>query len=93
MIDFDAPFYLVLRIYKIAAFFKVNNEISEICKVNAGTPQGNVLYPAFYTIFSPYMPLAVDITVTTCVDDTVVIERGKRKTGASTLVQTYSESD
>ena len=44
---------------------KVNNTFFEICDIKEGIPQGSVLGPVLYTIFTSDMPISEDITTAT----------------------------
>lgn len=87
--NLPAPFYLLLKSYLSERCFyvKVNNEMSTLRKIQAGIPQGSVLGPVLYTIFTSDMPCVNGITVATYADDTAFISSNISATEASNLVQ------
>lgn len=52
---------------------KVNNEITKISKIESGVPQGSVLGPILYTLFTYDLPLSSSTYTATYADDTVVM--------------------
>ena len=54
-------------------YVKVNNIFSEICDIKAGIPQGSLLGPVLYTIFTSDMPISDHITTATYADDIALI--------------------
>lgn len=85
-----APFYLFLKSYlKGRSFYvKINNETSDIKYIAAGVPQGSVLAPVLYTIFTYDMPIIDEVTVATYADDTAFICTSNVATEASRVLQT-----
>lgn len=83
------PFYLVLKSYLSERQFyvKVNNEISQIYNINAGVPQGSVLGPILYTIFTSDMPFSDNVLIATYADDTALLASSTCPIEASNIVQ------
>lgn len=84
-----APFYLVLKSYLQQRYFYVNTnqEFSDIRQIRAGVPQGSVLGPTLYTIFTSDMPLTDNVTIATYADDTALLASMDLPSDASNLVQ------
>lgn len=84
-----APYYLFFKSYLEERFFyvKVNDEVSDICPIKAGIPQGSVLGPVLYTIFTYDMPIREDVTVATYADDTALIAVNEAPDIASEMIQ------
>lgn len=84
-----APYYLFFKSYLSDRFFyvKVNDERSDIAEVKAGIPQGSVLGPVLYTLFTADMPVTNNVTVATYADDTAIVASSLCPAEASTLVQ------
>ena len=68
-------------------YVKINNEVSNIHQIEAGIPQGSVLGPVLYTLFTYDMPTRDDITVATYADDTAFISSQQSPTEASYILQ------
>lgn len=83
------PFYLLLKSYLSERHFyvRVNNETSQIYSINAGVPQGSVLGPILYTIFTSDMPTTSNVLVATYADDTAILASSTCPVEASNLVQ------
>lgn len=84
-----APFYLFFKSYLSSRSFyvKVNDDFSNILQIKAGIPQGSVLGPVLYTIFTSDMPTVGDITVATYADDTAFLYSNESPTEASRIIQ------
>lgn len=91
---FPAPFYIFFLSYlKNRCFYvKVNNDISKICQINAGIPQGSVLGPVLYTLFTYDMPTHDDITTATYADDTAFLSSNCLPSQASSILQEQLDS-
>lgn len=84
-----AHYYLVLKSYLSDRHFYVRHRdaSSEIYSINAGVPQGSVLGPVLYTIFTSDMPTLREIEVATFADDTAFIASSGSPIEASSLLQ------
>ena len=84
-----APFYILLKSYLTDRLFYVNanDEDSNFAKINAGIPQGSVLGPVLYTIFTSDMPTTSNVLVATYADDTAIIASNDCQILASRDVQ------
>jgi hypothetical protein len=51
----------------------VGNEKSELQPIKAGVPQGNVLGPTFYGLYTSDLPTSTNTTLETFADDTVIL--------------------
>lgn len=83
------PFYHILKSFlnNRLYYVKVNREFSQIYNVEAGVPQGSVLGPVLYTIFTADMPIAENVLVATYADDTAILASSASPTTASNNVQ------
>ena len=66
---------------------KIADEISDICEIKAGIPQGSVLGPILYTIFTYDVPVNDDITLASYADDTAILYSDQSSYDASVIVQ------
>lgn len=84
-----ATFYSVIKSFLQNRIFyvKVADEKSNILDIRAGVPQGSVLSPVLYTIFTADMPILEHICVSTYADDTAILAADETPNNASRLVQ------
>lgn len=84
-----SPYYLFFKSYLNQRYFyvKINNDRSKLSEIRAGIPQGSVLGPLLYTIFTSDMPTNDDVTVATYADDTAIIATSECPTEASAFAQ------
>lgn len=84
-----APFYFVIKAYlnDRRFFVSVNETFSDFGYINAGIPQGSVLGPVLYTIFTSDMPIMENITTATYADDTAILYSHESPATASEIVQ------
>ena len=71
----STPSYLLLLPYLIERNFyvKINNTFSQICGIKTGVPQGSVLGPALYTIFTSDIPVCECASIAIYADDTTIL--------------------
>lgn len=86
---FPSPIYLILKSYLAnrSYYLKVNDETSTITYIKAGVPQGSVLGPVLYTIFTSDMPQTENVFIATYADDTAIMASNQSPIEASNLVQ------
>lgn len=84
-----APFYLLLKSYlqERKFYVNINDEDSVFGAIRSGVPQGSVLGPILYTIFTSDMPSSNHVTIATYADDTAILASSKSRTEASDIVQ------
>ena len=63
--------YLSSRTFVI----KINDTYSQVKDIKAGVPQGSVLGPILYTIYTANIPTTTNSTVLTFADDTAILVR------------------
>ena len=83
------PFYLLLKSYltKRNFYVKINSTFSQICDIQAGVPQGSVLGPILYTIFTSDIPISECALIATYADDTAILSADVCPNTASVLLQ------
>lgn len=67
----------------------MNAETSDFFKIESGAPQGSVLGPLLYVLFTIYIPTPPNFTIAAFVDDTVVLFRNNNLLLASQPTQNY----
>lgn len=84
-----APFYLLLKSYlnERSFYVNINDDNSEIGVIKSGVPQGSVLGPILYTLFTADMPTSSDVMTATYADDTAILAVKESASEASALVQ------
>lgn len=65
--------YISNRLFRV----KQEDEYSELKEVNAGVPQGSVLGPVLYLLYTSDLPEMDDVTVATFADDTALLAVGQ----------------
>lgn len=61
--------YLDKRCYEV----KINNETSDPCEIKSGVPQGSILGPVLYLIFTADLPTTDKTSTATYADDTAIL--------------------
>ena len=84
-------FYNLIKSYLSNRMFqtKINNEVTRLYPIKAGVPQGSVLGPILYLIYTADLPTRKNITLGTYADDTVIIASHSSATIASLTLQNY----
>lgn len=83
-------FFLFIKAYleNRHFFVKQGDEISSLCRINAGVPQGSILGPLLYLIYTADLPTTEDTLVGTFADDTAVVASDNNPIQASRILQT-----
>lgn len=87
---FPLNYYLLLRSYLSDRYFyvKYQDECSEVLKMEAGVPQGSVLGPLLYVIYTHDLPYPNDnCMIATFADDTVLIASDNNINNATSKLQ------
>lgn len=68
-------YYCLLKSYLADRIFQVKegDSLSRFCDISAGVPQGSVLGPLLYTIYTADLPEVNDVTTATFADDTAIL--------------------
>jgi hypothetical protein len=82
-------YFLLLKSYLHSRHFlgKVGNEYSELTFINAGVPQGSVLGPLLYLLYTADLPTSPGTLTATFADDTAIITTDCDPAVASQLLQ------
>ena len=86
--------FLKSYLYDRSFFIKQGEELTTLHSINAGVPQGSVLGPILYLLFTMDLPIPQirDVTLGTFADDTVALSVDKYPVVASLKLQTYINS-
>ena len=68
---------------------KVNDYITEECPITAGVPQGSVLGPILYILFTADIPTSDEVITSTFADDTAILSRHKCPITATKVLQQH----
>lgn len=82
-------FYNTIKSYLSNRFFRLKFEdtFSNINNIEAGVPQGSVLAPVLYTIFTADLPVQPNVTLATFADDTALLTSNQDPIIASQVLQ------
>lgn len=84
-------FYGILCSYLSERHFmvKINNEVTDLYAISSGVPQGSVLGPVLYTLFTADLPVSNDTYTATFADDTVIMAVHQNPIDASYRLQEH----
>lgn len=88
---FPLPYYQLLKSYleDRAFFVKVQESHSEVHSIEAGVPQGSVLGPVLYTLFTADIPTTLESMLFTFADDTAILATPTDPTKAHSMLQQH----
>jgi hypothetical protein len=88
-LSFPLNYFVLLKSYLTNRHFrvKVDNEYSAL-PIHAGVPQGSVLGPLLYLLYTSDHPSSPDTTTTTFADDTAVLAIDPNAIAASQKLET-----
>lgn len=83
--------YPILKWYLEERTFQVcfNQKLSSIHKISAGVPQGSVLGPILYLLYTADLPLSPNTMTTTFADDTAILSTDTKPEVASKNLQDH----
>jgi hypothetical protein len=87
---FPLNYFILLKSYLTNRHFrvKVDNEYSDLLPTHARVPQGSVLGPLFYLLYTSDLPSSPDTATATFADDTAVLAIVSNAVAASQKLQT-----
>lgn len=82
-------YFNIIRSYLRDRFFRVKFQevYTQLHKIEAGVPQGSVLSPVLYTLYTADIPVRADVTMATFADDTAILASHDDPRTASQLLQ------
>lgn len=82
-------YYLFIKSYLDNRYFYINeeNEISDLSAILAGVPQGSVMGPTLYLLYTSDLPQTDGVLIGTFADDTAVLSVHKNPTVARNTLQ------
>lgn len=83
--------YFILKSYLSKRSFqvKINNSLSNYHPIQSGVPQGSVLGPFLYLLYTADIPVTEDVTMATFADDTAILTSDKNQDQASEKLQNH----
>lgn len=86
---FPSDYYLLLRSYLTHRTFqtRIGQDTSQIKEISAGVPQGSVLGPMLYLLFTSDLPTTESTEIGTLADDTAVLACNNDPIAASAALQ------
>jgi hypothetical protein len=92
--DLPKQYYKILKSYMTDRHFRVKceGEYSELKKISAGVPQGSVLGPVLYLLYTRDLPTVEDATIATFADDTAILATGNKIEEAAVKLQRASDA-
>ena len=86
--DLPKQYFQILKSYISERHFRVKyeNEYSELKRITAGVPQGSVLGPILYLLYTRDIP-NTEATMATFADDTVILATAKNITESTSKLQ------
>jgi hypothetical protein len=87
--ELPCQFYEILESYIDDRYFRVKleNEYSSLRKINAGVPQGSVLGPVLYLLYTADIPKPSGTTIATFADDTAILSTDKEAVNSKRKLQ------
>uniref|UniRef100_A0A1Y1JXT3 Reverse transcriptase domain-containing protein n=2 Tax=Photinus pyralis TaxID=7054 RepID=A0A1Y1JXT3_PHOPY len=84
-------YFTILKSYLSERKFqtKVNEEKSDYFPINSGVPQGSVLGPLLYVLYTSDIPMAQNLIIGTFADDTAILSCHENPQIASNKIQNY----
>jgi hypothetical protein len=89
--NLPAQLYLIIKSYLSERYYqvKIDEEISKYHLIKAGVPQGSVLGPFLYLIFTADVPLKDNTLMATFADDTAIMSSDHDPNTASQELQQH----
>lgn len=86
-----SEFYIILKSYLLERFFQVKQQeaYSKLHPAQSGVPQGSVLGPVLYLLYTADLPSSKNVTTATYADDTAVITSHEDHEKASEVLQEH----
>jgi len=82
---FPANLYAIIKLYLLQRTFKVKfgEVVTQLKDINSRVPQGSVLGPVLYLLYTTDLPVAPDTITATYADDTAILTAHKDHVEAS----------
>lgn len=89
--NLPAPYFKILKSYLSDRYFQIRyrDEYSSLHKIYSGVPQGSVLGPILYILFTADIPNSLSTLIATFADDTAVLASSECPTTASRNLQKH----